>query len=72
MNQPTSTLSRRALLGSMATAVTAVSLSGFALAESKTITVWKSPTCGCCKDWIMHLEANGFSVTSHEQGPSSL
>lgn len=24
--------------------------------------VWKSPTCGCCKDWIAHMEANGFSA----------
>lgn len=22
--------------------------------------VWKSPTCGCCGDWITHLQANGF------------
>jgi hypothetical protein len=26
------------------------------------IDVWKSPTCGCCNDWISHLEANGFNV----------
>lgn len=26
------------------------------------IQVWKEPTCGCCKDWIAHLEANGFKV----------
>lgn len=27
-----------------------------------TITVYKSPTCGCCKAWIEHLEENGFTV----------
>jgi hypothetical protein len=27
-----------------------------------TLTVYKSPTCGCCVKWIDHLEANGFSV----------
>lgn len=32
------------------------------------IEVWKSPTCGCCKDWIKHLEQNGFSVRSHDDG----
>lgn len=32
------------------------------LAESETITVYKSPTCGCCKNWIKHLEAAGFEV----------
>jgi hypothetical protein len=25
-------------------------------------TVYKSPTCGCCGDWVKHLEANGFHV----------
>ncbi|MDH5184391.1 MAG: DUF411 domain-containing protein [Gammaproteobacteria bacterium] len=28
------------------------------------ITVYKSPTCGCCKKWITHLEDNGFDVTA--------
>ncbi|MDH5407122.1 MAG: DUF411 domain-containing protein [Gammaproteobacteria bacterium] len=28
------------------------------------ITVYKSPTCGCCKKWITHLEQNGFKVKS--------
>jgi len=27
------------------------------------LTVYKSPTCSCCKVWIGHLEANGFSAT---------
>jgi hypothetical protein len=26
------------------------------------VEVYKSPTCGCCKDWIKHLQAAGFSV----------
>jgi len=26
------------------------------------VEVWKEPTCGCCKDWIAHMEANGFKV----------
>lgn len=26
------------------------------------ITVYKSPTCGCCKRWIAHLEDAGFEV----------
>ena len=30
--------------------------------------VWKGPTCGCCHDWIAHLEANGFKVLSHDEG----
>ena len=32
------------------------------------VEVWKAPTCGCCKDWIQHLESNGFRVTVHDSG----
>jgi hypothetical protein len=31
-----------------------------------TITVYKSPDCGCCGDWVDHLRANGFSVSVHD------
>lgn len=31
-------------------------------AEENIVTVYKSPTCGCCKKWISHLEDNGFKV----------
>ncbi len=36
--------------------------------EKPLVEVWKSPTCGCCKDWISHLEAHGFKVRAHDQG----
>lgn len=26
------------------------------------VQVWKDPGCGCCKDWIAHLESNGFKT----------
>ncbi len=26
------------------------------------ITVYKSPTCGCCQGWVEHLQHNGFRV----------
>ena len=41
---------------------------GRSAAEGLSIEVWKSPTCGCCNDWITHLEVNGFSVTSYDEG----
>jgi len=34
----------------------------FATDSPANITVWKSPTCGCCNDWIQHLRQNGFNV----------
>lgn len=30
--------------------------------EAPEVTVYKSPTCGCCTDWVRHLEDNGFEV----------
>jgi len=26
------------------------------------VTVYKTPTCGCCAIWVQHLEATGFAV----------
>ncbi|WP_018403607.1 DUF411 domain-containing protein [Marinobacter gelidimuriae] len=41
--------------------------SALASAESEhNIHVYKSPTCGCCTDWIKHLEDNGFEVEVSE------
>lgn len=41
-------------------------LSGFqfvpGLAQAAEMTVYKSPYCGCCKDWIKHVEAAGYAV----------
>lgn len=37
--------------------------SGAALADDlPAMTVYKSPTCGCCTQWISHLRAEGFKV----------
>lgn len=30
------------------------------------VTVYKSPTCGCCSKWVDHLTASGFKVTAHD------
>ena len=36
---------------------------GLGSAQAKPqVEVWKSPTCGCCHDWISHMEANGFQL----------
>ena len=29
---------------------------------AKVITVYKSPTCGCCKEWVTHVKKAGFQV----------
>ena len=30
------------------------------------VTVYKSPTCGCCKAWVAHLRENGFAVVERD------
>jgi hypothetical protein len=32
------------------------------------IEVWKDPTCGCCRDWVVHLEKSGFTVKVNDSG----
>jgi hypothetical protein len=36
-------------------------------AQAEEVVVYKSPTCGCCKDWVGHLRENGFKVTVHDR-----
>ena len=37
------------------------------LALSVPLTnVYKDPNCGCCRAWVEHLKANGFSVEVHD------
>ena len=31
------------------------------------ITVYKSPWCGCCGNWVSHLRGQGFSVAVEER-----
>src|SRR3954463_9937692 len=37
-----------------------------ATAAGTPITVYKTPTCGCCKAWVEHLQKNGFAPTTHD------
>jgi hypothetical protein len=37
-----------------------------AFAQEKTLVeVWRSPTCGCCGEWVKHLQKNGFATRVH-------
>jgi hypothetical protein len=31
-----------------------------------TLTVYKSPTCGCCAKWVDHVKAAGFATVVHD------
>ena len=37
-----------------------------ATAADLPITVYKTPTCGCCKAWIQHIAKSGFKPTTHD------
>ena len=43
-------------------AALATSYSAIAEENALAIEVYKSPSCGCCGDWVDHLEENGFEV----------
>jgi hypothetical protein len=30
------------------------------------VQMWKSPTCGCCKDWTAHMQRAGFKLQVFE------
>ena len=31
--------------------------------QATAIQVFKSPTCGCCANWVKHLQQHGFTTT---------
>ena len=50
-------------------------LPGLARAATNNPTpleVWKDPNCGCCQDWVDHMQANGFTVKVHETGNNAV
>jgi hypothetical protein len=65
-------MQRRTLLRAGLSALTipaTFTTASLAVAQTKPLVeVWKDPNCGCCKDWMAHLEANGFAVKAHDQG----
>ena len=39
-----------------------------ALAAAPLVEIWKDPNCGCCQDWVKHLNRNGFSTRVNDEG----
>lgn len=68
-------ISRRSVLQLSLISVSAAVLSQSLLAATGTattvITVWKTPTCGCCKAWVAHLRKNGFDVVMNDVDDTS-
>ena len=42
-----------------------------AATPAEVVTVYKSPTCGCCSKWVEHMEAAGFEVVTHDMNDLS-
>lgn len=50
----------------LAVIVLLISFSASSADPEKTVTVYKSPTCGCCNGWVDYLRDNGFDVQTHD------
>ena len=44
----------------------------FGAPSATRVTVYKSPTCGCCANWVSHMKTNGFAVDAHDVGDDLL
>ena len=61
-------MQRRSLIKTVA-ALAAVGLIPPLIAQTPVaVEVWKDPNCGCCQDWVVHLESNGFTVKVNDTG----
>lgn len=62
-----SKMHQRRLVLRAAGAATLLGLAPHAFAQrTEKVTAFKSPTCGCCSDWVKHMRANGFTVEAHD------
>ena len=61
-------LSRRGLAAGAPLAACLPALAKATGAPSPTVEVWKDPSCGCCKEWVTHVEKAGFKVTVSDTG----
>jgi len=62
-------MQRRTLIQSAVALVGAAALHTTALGQNASkplVEVWKSPTCGCCKDWVKYLQDQGFVVKTYD------
>jgi hypothetical protein len=60
------TITRRSFIG---VAVAMLGLGAFGrpgAKEAPLVSVYKSPACGCCGEWIQHMRANGFRVETRD------
>ena len=62
-------MNRRHLLTHACALLSLAPLASQALTPSAArprLEVWKTASCGCCKDWVKHVQAAGFQVKTHD------
>jgi hypothetical protein len=59
---------RRLLVAAVPAAIAAWCVPAWAAQPAAAIEVWKDPNCGCCGEWVKHLEASGFKVKVNDTG----
>src|SRR5690606_6259150 len=71
-------ISRRAFLAASAAGVATVVLGPSVVAAAtrqpgklpagvpREMAVYKDPSCGCCTEWVKHVEAHGFKASVHD------
>jgi hypothetical protein len=56
----------RLVLSTIVVAFLVVPLTSLRMAHAEKVTVYKTPTCGCCSGWVGYLRDNGFEVVTHD------
>ena len=61
-------MDRRTFLGSALAAGTAslVAFRPLFAHSGSRLVIYKSPSCGCCGNWVNHVKANGFQTEVHD------
>jgi hypothetical protein len=74
MTMKNTLLTRRHALQGLALSTLAATLPALAATPQVTtpIEVWKDASCGCCGDWIDHMQANGFKASVHDSGNTAM
>lgn len=68
MDHPPRLLHRRHCLQGAAAALVLLAAPLARAAAPLTVEVWKDPSCGCCGDWIRHLQDKGLKAVVHDSG----
>src|ERR1051326_412790 len=53
-------------------ASSALTRSALAAPRGAKVTVYKSPTCGCCANWVGAMKRSGFDIDAHNVGDDML